>query len=172
MHFNTWYKYQVGINRQIDKQIDGFFFFMYQNQQVKLQDQIGLNIQRWAPVFTNLPLWQDMFLSLATSLFFFFFLNHLALSPALPTLSGHWKPLVRFYHWVNSNEVGRIDKHILRKEPEHRELEALRRERRERHGAIRELWMCVPSGVDRCTDRSPALFSHSAQMLGALNMIA
>lgn len=48
------------------------------------------------------------FVDLATSLSSEFY-------PALPTLLGHWKPLVRFYHRVNSNEVGQIDNRILRK---------------------------------------------------------
>lgn len=72
-----------------------------------------------------------------------FFLYHCALLPTLPTLLGHWKPLVRFYHQVNSNEGGQIDKHILRKEREHRELEALRREAREAGSNQRAVDVCA-----------------------------
>lgn len=71
------------------------------------------------------------------------FSPHCALLPTLPTLLGHWKPLVRFYHQVNSNEGGQIDKHILRKEREHRELEALRREAREAGSNQRAVDVCA-----------------------------
>lgn len=70
---------------------------------------------------------------------FYIFLH----SHQLYQLFGHWKLLVRFYHRVNSNEGGQIDKHILRKEREHRELEALRREAREAGSNQRAVDVCA-----------------------------
>lgn len=89
-----------------------------------------------------------------TNLFYFIIFhifNNLAFSPALQTVSGHWKPLVRFYQRVNSKEVGQIDKHILRKEPEQRvrgaeERGARGREQSESYGCV-----CLQEWIDALT---------------------